>query len=52
MGDLGFFGILIPEDKGGMGLGYFGIALSQKSWRRLDERRKHHSQIILSVDSG
>ena len=33
MGDLGFFGILIPEDKGGMGLGYFEYCLSQKSWR-------------------
>ena len=27
MGDLGFFGILIPEDKGGMGLGYFEYCL-------------------------
>ena len=31
MGDLGFFGILIPEEYGGLGLGVFEYALSPRN---------------------
>jgi len=33
MGELGFFGILIPEEDGGLGLGAFEYCLVARSWR-------------------
>ena len=34
MGELGFFGILIPEELGGLGLGYFEYCLVAEELRR------------------
>jgi len=33
MGELGFFGVLIPEALGGLGLGAFEYCLVARSWR-------------------
>ena len=43
MGELGYFGILIPEEYGGLGLGVFEYALvAEELARAMDERREHH----------
>ena len=40
MGELGFFGILIPEEYGGLGLGYFEILHGRgRALARMDECR-------------
>ena len=54
MGELGYFGILIPEELGGLGLGVFEYCLvAERTFARLDECGFHHRsrQWVLQVHS-
>ena len=43
MGELGFFGVLMPEEYGGLGLGVFEYCLvTEELARGLDERGQYH----------
>ena len=43
MGEMGYFGITIPEEYGGLGLGLFRVLPDRGgTGARLDERRQHH----------